>query len=67
MWRITPTLEFLIERWETMSKQPAYTEISAALSQGVESLKKWLTRTTTTSDAYFICLGTHQRYRYTAR
>ncbi|KAJ7193211.1 ribonuclease H-like domain-containing protein, partial [Mycena pura] len=56
VWRIIPTLEFLIKRWETMSTQPRYDEIKEALSAGVESLKKWFHRAETSSDAYFICL-----------
>ncbi|KAF7333887.1 hypothetical protein MSAN_02401300 [Mycena sanguinolenta] len=56
VWRIIPTLEFLIKRWETMSTQPKFAEIEDALKEGVKSLKKWFHRTETTSGAYFICL-----------
>ncbi|KAJ6608449.1 hypothetical protein B0H10DRAFT_1921095 [Mycena sp. CBHHK59/15] len=56
VWRIIPTLEFLIKRWETMSTQPKFAEIEDALLEGVKSLKKWFHRAETTSGAYFICL-----------
>ncbi|KAJ6555453.1 hypothetical protein DFH09DRAFT_571091 [Mycena vulgaris] len=48
--------EYLIKRWETMSTQPRYLEISSALDKGVKSLQKWSHRVDTTSNAYFICL-----------
>lgn len=57
VWRIIPTLEYLIKRWDTMSKHPRYSEISLALIEGIESLRKWFHRADTTSNAYFICLG----------
>ncbi|KAJ6595485.1 hypothetical protein B0H10DRAFT_2232796 [Mycena sp. CBHHK59/15] len=56
VWRIIPTLEFLIKRWETMSTQPKFAEIEDTLLEGVKSLKKWFHRAETTSGAYFICL-----------
>lgn len=40
-----------------MSGQPRYAEISSALIEGVNSLRKWFHRAETTSNAYFICLG----------
>lgn len=66
VWRIIPTLEFLIKRWETMSTQPRYDEIKEALSDGVEGLKKWFHRAETSSDAYFICLGMDHVHHCTA-
>ncbi|KAJ7075640.1 hypothetical protein B0H15DRAFT_791554 [Mycena belliarum] len=62
VWRIIPTLEFLIQRWETMAAHPNYVEIKAALLAGVQSLKKWFHRADTTSSAYFICLGTFRSF-----
>ncbi|KAJ7192883.1 hypothetical protein GGX14DRAFT_405939 [Mycena pura] len=56
VYRVIPTLEFLIKRWETMAEQPRYSEISVALLYGVANLQKWLNRTETTSIAYFICM-----------
>ncbi|KAJ7438162.1 ribonuclease H-like domain-containing protein [Mycena latifolia] len=56
VWRILPTLEFLIKRWETMATNPDFVELEGALGEGVKSLKKWFHRTDTTSSAYFICL-----------
>ncbi|KAJ7467625.1 hypothetical protein FB451DRAFT_1177991 [Mycena latifolia] len=58
VWRVIPTLEYLIKRWETMSEHPRYTEISSALTDGTNSLRKWFHRADTTSNAYFICLAT---------
>jgi hypothetical protein len=40
VWRIIPTIEFLIKRWETMSTHPKFAEIKDALIEGVKSLKK---------------------------
>src|ERR1700760_5115069 len=57
VWRIIPTLEFLIKRLQTMSTQPKFGEIKEALLEGVKSLRKWFHRTDSTSSAYFICLG----------
>ncbi|KAJ6537529.1 hypothetical protein DFH09DRAFT_1283526 [Mycena vulgaris] len=56
VWRIIPTLEFLIKRWETMSTHPKFAEVKDALLEGVKSLRKWFHRADTTSSAYFICL-----------
>ncbi|KAJ7713560.1 hypothetical protein B0H16DRAFT_1435997, partial [Mycena metata] len=56
VWRIIPTFEYLIKRWETMAAHPRYAEIGEALLEGVKSFRKWFHRTDTTSNAYFICL-----------
>ncbi|KAJ7815702.1 hypothetical protein B0H14DRAFT_3745409 [Mycena olivaceomarginata] len=58
VFRIIPTFEFLIKRWETMALQPQYLEIRDALAEGVKSLQKWYHRADTTSSAYFICMNT---------
>ncbi|KAJ6592120.1 hypothetical protein DFH09DRAFT_1073190 [Mycena vulgaris] len=57
VWRIIPTLDFLIKRWETMSTHPKFAELKETLLEGVKSLRKWFHRADTTSSAYFICLG----------
>ena len=57
MYRVIPTIEFLIKRWETMAEEPRYSEIKNALLDGVANLSKWHHRTETTSIAYFICMG----------
>ncbi|KAJ7217984.1 hypothetical protein GGX14DRAFT_390693 [Mycena pura] len=59
VYRVIPTLEFLIKRWETMAEQPRYSEISVALLDGVANLQKWHNQMETTSIAYFICMGAH--------
>ena len=32
IWRIIPSLEFLIKRWETMASQPRYRDVSEAIT-----------------------------------
>jgi len=55
VYHINPTLEFLIQPWETMVvTQPRYAEIKDALLEGVKNLQKWFHRSDTTSSAYFI-------------
>ncbi|KAJ7106433.1 hypothetical protein C8R43DRAFT_906248 [Mycena crocata] len=61
---IIPTFEYLIIRWETMSMHPRYAEISDALKEGVKSFRKWYHRAETTSNAYFICLGSFRFFFY---
>ncbi|KAM6491794.1 hypothetical protein JOM56_012834 [Amanita muscaria] len=56
VWRIIPSLEFLIKRWESMVLQSQFREIKSALGEGIKSLKKWYRRVEGTSAAYFICL-----------
>lgn len=57
IWHIIPSLEFLIKRWETMASQPRYRDVSEAITEGIQSFKKWYRKVDETSDAYFICLG----------
>ena len=57
VWRIIPSLEFLIKRWETMATQPQYREVKNAIMEGVRSFQKWYRKVDDTSAAYFICLG----------
>jgi hypothetical protein len=57
VWRIIPALEFLIKRWESMITEPKFREVKAAITEGVENLKKWYRKVDRTSAAYFICLG----------
>jgi hypothetical protein len=64
VWRIIPSLEFLIQRWETMSTQPKYRNVQAAITEGVQSLKKWYQKVDDTSCAYFICLGARASHCY---
>jgi hypothetical protein len=57
VWRIIPSLEFLIKRWESMVDQPRFRDVKEAIAEGIESLKKWYRKVDHTSPAYFICLG----------
>ena len=57
VWRIIPSLEFLIKPWESMVGQPRYCEVKKAITEGIQSLKKWYHKVDNTSDTYFICLG----------
>ena len=57
VWRIIPSFEFLIKRWETMAKKLEYHSLKDALEEGTKSLRKWYGRVESTSPAYFICLG----------
>jgi hypothetical protein len=57
IWRIIPSLEFLIKRWETMAGQSRYRDVREAITEGVQSFQKWYRKVDETSDAYFICLG----------
>ena len=57
VWRIIPSLEFLIKRWDSMVKQPRYRDVREAINEGIQSLKKWYRKVDNTSAAYFICLG----------
>ena len=41
-----------------MAVQPRFRDVSEAISEGVNSFKKWYRKVDQTSDAYFICLGT---------
>ncbi|KAJ7444386.1 hypothetical protein B0H11DRAFT_2203763 [Mycena galericulata] len=56
MYRIIPSIEFPMKRWETVADQPRYAENSDALSEGIRSLKKWFNQAKTTSSGYFICM-----------
>ncbi|KAG6806576.1 hypothetical protein H0H92_010774, partial [Tricholoma furcatifolium] len=56
VWRIIPSLEFLIKRWESMAAQPRFESVSDPIKNGIENLKKWYRRVENTSSAYFICL-----------
>jgi hypothetical protein len=58
VWRIIPSLEFLIKRWESMVGQPRYRDVKEAITEGIQSFKKWYRKVDHTSAAYFICLGT---------
>lgn len=57
VWRIIPSLEFLVKRWETMVDQPRFCEVKEAIKEGIISFKKWYQKVDDTSSAYFICLG----------
>jgi len=57
VWRIVPSFEFLLERWETMATHPNHRGLQDALDEGVKSLRKWYGRVSGTSPTYFICLG----------
>jgi hypothetical protein len=57
VWRIIPSLEFLIKRWESMIGQSRYRDVKKAITEGIQSLKKWYRKVDNTSAAYFICLG----------
>ncbi|KAF8799820.1 hypothetical protein BYT27DRAFT_7217371 [Phlegmacium glaucopus] len=41
VWRIIPSLKFLIKQWETMVTQPQYREVKDAIMEGVISFQKW--------------------------
>jgi len=56
VWRIIPSLEFLVKRWETMASQPRFRDVREAITEGVQNFKKWYQKVDETSDAYFICL-----------
>jgi hypothetical protein len=58
VWRIIPSLEFLIKRWQTMAQNSRYQNVREAIASGVKSYEKWYRKVDGTSDAYFICLGT---------
>jgi len=57
VWRIIPSFEFLMKRWETMAKHSDQDELKEALENGLESLHKWYGHVDNTSLAYFICVG----------
>jgi len=57
VWRIIPSFEFLIKRWETMATRSQYQGLKEALDGGIKSLYKWYGRVDGTSSGYFICLG----------
>ena len=58
IWRIIPSFEFLIVRWNSMAGNSQHQGLKQALVEGVKSLQKWFDRTDgTLSPAYFICLG----------
>jgi hypothetical protein len=57
VWRIIPSLEFLIKHWESMVEQPRYRDVKEAITEGIQSLKKWYRKVDDTSAEYFICLG----------
>jgi hypothetical protein len=65
VWRIIPSLEFLIKRWESMIDQPRFRDVKEAIVDGVQNLKKWYHKVDQTSAAYFICLGA--RYFFVMR
>jgi hypothetical protein len=58
VWRIIPSLEFLIKRWESMAEQHKFRDVKDAITNGVDNLKKWYRKVDNTLAAYFICLGT---------
>jgi len=47
----------MIKRWETMAASLRFRDIGEAITEGINSLKKWYRKVDRTSDAYFICLG----------
>ena len=55
-WRTIPTLECLINRWTTMSRQQKFDPVKHAIEKGLAKLKKWY-GAVKNIDAYFICLG----------
>jgi hypothetical protein len=58
VWRIVPSFEFLIARWDTMASTTQHQGLKHALNEGVKSLEKWYERTDgLLSPVYFICLG----------
>ncbi|KAJ7048928.1 hypothetical protein C8F01DRAFT_1003592 [Mycena amicta] len=58
VYRIIPTLEFLMKRLELMSENARYSEISEPLDEAVKNLQKWYHRVESTSLAYFACMST---------
>jgi hypothetical protein len=66
VWRIIPSLEFLIKRWQTMAEHSRYRSISDAITNGVESFEKWYRKVDGTSDAHFICLSMFSPFIYCA-
>jgi hypothetical protein len=46
VWRIIPSLEFLIKRWETMATHPQYRNVRDAINEGVQSFKSGTERST---------------------
>jgi hypothetical protein len=40
-----------------MVEQPRYHDVREAITEGIQSLKKWYQKVDHTSAAYFICLG----------
>ena len=58
VWRIVPSFEFLIKRWDTMASNTQHQGLKHALNEGVKSLQKWYKRADgLLAPAYFICLG----------
>ncbi|KAF9004350.1 hypothetical protein BDQ17DRAFT_1325721 [Cyathus striatus] len=41
VWRVIPSLEFLIECWESMVGHSDFHEVKGALDTGIKNLKKW--------------------------
>jgi hypothetical protein len=66
VWRIIPSLEFLVKRWETMASQPRFRDVREAITEGVQNFKKWYQKVDETSDAYFICIGSSSLHLFTS-
>jgi hypothetical protein len=60
VWRIIPTIEFLMTRWEAMVREPRFKDVKLPLQEGIKNLQKWYRKVEGTSNAYFICLGMSQ-------
>lgn len=54
--RTIPVLEFLQESWDNMARHEKFSNVSDAISAGMENLNKWYRKVDDT-DAYFIALG----------
>jgi hypothetical protein len=65
VWRIIPSFEFLIRRWDTMANHVQHQALNEALNQGVRSLQKWYDRVDgSSSPAYFVCLGASPHHSF---
>jgi len=40
VYRIIPSVEFLIKHWETMAVQPRFRDVRETITEGVDSFKK---------------------------
>jgi hypothetical protein len=59
-------LEFLQEAWTNMAAHPRFAEVSDAINDGLDNLRKWYRKIDDT-DVYFICLGERSIYHRVIR